>query len=128
MCHKQWCHQYKYIQSQVRYDIKVKIQSFLNQIQLDACQKIRFLVCLFNIFSTLYKFQRFKSQKSGKKSEIYNHFHNILRLFDVLTNFPFTTSETMRDYYLQTWYIRIASQIAAAGGAYVPTQEKKKKS
>ena len=30
----------------------------------------------------------------------YNHFHNILRLFDVLTNFSFTTSETMRDYYL----------------------------
>ena len=30
----------------------------------------------------------------------YNHFHNILRLFNVLTNFPFTTSETMRDYYL----------------------------
>ena len=32
----------------------------------------------------------------------YNHFHNILRLFDVLSNFPFTTSETMGDYYLQT--------------------------
>ena len=31
---------------------------------------------------------------------IYNHFHNILRLFDVLPNFPFTTSETMRNYYL----------------------------
>ena len=25
----------------------------------------------------------------------YNQFHNILRLFDVLPNFPFTTSETM---------------------------------
>ena len=25
--------------------------------------------------------------------ETYNQFHNILRLFDVLTNFPFTTSE-----------------------------------
>ena len=30
----------------------------------------------------------------------HNHFHNILRLFDVLTNFPFNTNETMRDYYL----------------------------
>ena len=30
----------------------------------------------------------------------HNHFHNILRLFDVLPNCPFTTSETMRDYYL----------------------------
>ena len=29
----------------------------------------------------------------------YNYFHNILRLFDVLTNFPFTKSETMCDYY-----------------------------
>ena len=27
-----------------------------------------------------------------------NHGHNILRLFDVLPNFPFTTSETKRDY------------------------------
>ena len=30
----------------------------------------------------------------------HNQFHNILRLFGVLPNFPFTTSETMRDYYL----------------------------
>ena len=30
----------------------------------------------------------------------YNQFHNILRLFDVLPSFPFTTSETMGDYYL----------------------------
>ena len=30
---------------------------------------------------------------------MYNH-HNALRLFDVLPNFPFATSETMRDYYL----------------------------
>ena len=30
----------------------------------------------------------------------YNQFHNILRLFDVLPKFSFTTSETIRDYYL----------------------------
>ena len=35
-----------------------------------------------------------------EKQETYNHFHNILRLFNVLRNFPFTTSETMRNYYL----------------------------
>ena len=29
----------------------------------------------------------------------YNQLH-ILRLFDVLPNFPFATSETMGDYYL----------------------------
>ena len=28
----------------------------------------------------------------------YNHGHNILRIFDVLPNFPFTTSETKPDY------------------------------
>ena len=43
---------------------------------------------------------------------ICNQFYNILRLFDVLPNFPFTTSETMCDYYLQTWYIRVATRIA----------------
>ena len=46
------------------------------------------------------------SQES--KFQSYNDFHNILRLFGVLPNFPFTTSETMCDYYLQTWYIRVA--------------------
>ena len=30
----------------------------------------------------------------------HNHFHNILRLFDVLPNFSFTTSEMMPNYYL----------------------------
>ena len=29
-----------------------------------------------------------------------NNFHTILRHFDVLPNFPFTTSETMDDYHL----------------------------
>ena len=29
----------------------------------------------------------------------YNPFYNILRIFNVLTSFPFTTSETMRNYY-----------------------------
>ena len=48
---------------------------------------------------------------SGSENS-YSHFHNILRLFDVLTNFPFTTSETICDYYLQTWYIRVASRVA----------------
>ena len=36
---------------------------------------------------------------------MYNQFHNILTFFDVLLNFPFTTSGTMGDYYLYTWYI-----------------------
>ena len=32
--------------------------------------------------------------------EIHNQLHNIFRLFNVLENFPFTTSETIGDYYL----------------------------
>ena len=47
-----------------------------------------------------------------RKIQNYNQFHNILRLFDVLPNFPSTTSKTMGDYYLQTWYIRVASRVA----------------
>ena len=41
-----------------------------------------------------------------QRSEEYfadNHFH-ILRLFDVLLNFLFTTSETRRDYYKHDIY------------------------
>ena len=41
-----------------------------------------------------------------------NKFHNILRLFDVSSNFPFTTSETMGDCYLLTLYSRVASRVA----------------
>ena len=41
-----------------------------------------------------------KDQKY-EMGQVYNHFHNILRLFDVLPNFPFTTSEMMSNYYLQ---------------------------
>ena len=44
-------------------------------------------------------------------SWFYNHFHNILRLFDVLPNFLFTKSETICDYYLKMWYIRVASRV-----------------
>ena len=40
--------------------------------------------------------------KKAKENFVDNHFHNILRLFDVLSNFLFATSEVMFDYYLQT--------------------------
>ena len=36
--------------------------------------------------------------KPAKPGQNYNNFHNILSLFDVLQNFPFTASEAMRDY------------------------------
>ena len=40
--------------------------------------------------------------KTDKAKKIFadNQFHNILRFFDILSNFPFTNSETMGDYYL----------------------------
>ena len=38
--------------------------------------------------------------KKGKENFADNQFHNILRLFDVLPNFSFTTIEAMFDYYL----------------------------
>ena len=41
-----------------------------------------------------------------------NNFHNISRLFDVLPNFLFPISETMRNRYLLTWYIQVASRVA----------------
>ena len=47
--------------------------------------------------------------KNAKEDFADNHFYNILKLFDVLTNFPFITSETMGDYYLETWYIEVLS-------------------
>ena len=37
-----------------------------------------------------------------------NHFHNILRLFNVLSNFPFTTSESIARLLLTNMYIRVA--------------------
>ena len=57
-----------------------------------------------NIEADLDLSVQFFKEKCFRKSEnvlsFHNHFHNILRLFDVLSNFPFTTSEMMREYYL----------------------------
>ena len=49
---------------------------------------------------------------SPSLSSTYYQFHNISRLFDVLPNFHFTTSETMGAYYLETWYIRVVERVA----------------
>ena len=47
--------------------------------------------------------------------EPYNHFQNILRLFDVLPDFPFAASETIRDYYLTTWHMAVVSRVGKLG-------------
>ena len=51
------------------------------------------LICLFLTNLVVNK-------NKSKRNFADNQFHNILRLFDVLPNFPFTTSETIGDYYL----------------------------
>ena len=48
---------------------------------------------------------------SFQKSGICSHFHNISRLFDILPNSPFTTSETKHYYQQQTWFIRVAARV-----------------
>ena len=82
-----------------------------------------YLVTAFPIFSLSLKFgikriPRFaikripvNKNKKAKENVADNQFHSILRLFDVLVNFPFTTSETMCGYYLQTWYLRVPSGV-----------------
>ena len=42
----------------------------------------------------------------------FSHFHNILRFLDILPNFPFTTSEKIRDYHLHTWHIPVTLRVA----------------
>ena len=46
------------------------------------------------------KMKLFIKTQQAKGNLADNDFHNILRLFDILPNFPFTTSQTIRDYYL----------------------------
>ena len=45
------------------------------------------------------------------KKFMFMNFYNILTLFDVLPNLPFTKSETMFDYYLQIQYIPVITRV-----------------
>ena len=44
-------------------------------------------------------FQLYLLNHIWAEHQIYNQFHNILRLFDISLTFPFTISEMMSDYY-----------------------------
>ena len=58
----------------------------------------------------------------------YNQFHNILRLFDVLLNFPYTTSKTMGHFSYKHGISKMPHELPnnfADGGGLMPTQEKK---
>ena len=48
-------------------------------------------------YKLLHKVENIINENIEQK-RTYNQFHNILRLFDVLPNFLFTTNEKMRDY------------------------------
>ena len=49
-------------------------------------------------FVSVFKMLK-QNQEKRIPDDFYNHFHSILRHFDVLPNSPFATSETMCDYY-----------------------------
>ena len=59
-------------------------------------QAVYFSSRLLNLFRNDHA-QCLKNKPTSFTSS-YNLGHNILRLFDVLPNFPFTISETNRDY------------------------------
>ena len=48
----------------------------------------------------MYQVTQLPERKLSLRTPIYNQFHNIWRLFDVLPSFPFTASEMMGYYYL----------------------------
>ena len=52
------------------------------------------------IWEMIYSGIKYEKYKDNCSQAFYNHFHNILKLFDVLQNFPFTTRETIGNYYL----------------------------
>ena len=70
------------------------------RLEWKACDNafIHARLCKFFIGSGYYELQQPIGKTQIPIAKVYNHLHNILRLFDVLPNFPFTTSETMRNY------------------------------
>ena len=46
----------------------------------------------------LYNVKEDEAENKKRYAKYYSLGHNILRLFDVLPNFPFTTSEMNHDY------------------------------
>ena len=56
-------------------------------------------MCLLFVFTKILLFIEIKVKLPKVRNNFlyYNYDHNILRVFDVLPNFPFTTSETKPD-------------------------------
>ena len=98
----------------------IHFYTFLSRLPVNLCVDVGVRVCggegwLLIVFSSLYypsfcfipiplkdndinwKLSQCKMHDARCKLT-YNHFHNILRLFDVLPNFAFTISETKCNY------------------------------
>ena len=56
------------------------------------------MLCLCNEWLTLLLHAPVKQWPTWRSIISYNNFHNVSRLFNVLPNFQFTTTETKRDY------------------------------
>ena len=75
-------------------------------LQITSCQEI---IKIYNFYFIFVKYEicglknvllpRCHYRKKENFGD--SHFHNILSLFDVLPNFPFTTSSTKRDYLIK---------------------------
>ena len=72
--------------------LQLKHTSFI--LKSSKVQKPKFTASKKKTFTKLYEDASFHTQKT------YKHFHDILRLFDGLLNFPFSKNEMMRDYHL----------------------------
>ena len=80
---------------------KWRYQYFLND---DVVVAVVIVIVVAVVVIVIKKESNIKVEFPNKISPLnpyfYNHFHNLFRLFDVLADFLFTTSETMCDYNL----------------------------
>ena len=93
------------------------LTSYLHTAWNESNRTLRMTSSWYSVYSTSWSILKpsyLAINNNDNKNNIatYNQFHNILRLFDVLPNFPLTTSETMGDYYLYTWYKRAVLWVA----------------
>ena len=79
-----------------RFKVKDKFITLVNQFNIHKTA----MIFKINIFKLCEKHPKLlkSSVGLGFLNNYYNLGHNILRLFDVLPNFPFTASETNHDY------------------------------
>ena len=91
-----------------RYSVKNKFLKISQNLQENTCAGVSFLIMLAQAFSSdfckIFKNTNFVEHPQtdvSAKWSIFNHVHNILRLFDGWTNFSLTTSK------IETWLLVI---------------------